>query len=224
SVLGTMPWFYRLEDREDDLADELKKVMETCQLKIEADALENPSRTGMATTLTMAYVLWPHLYVVHVGDARCYLLRNSTLEQITSDHTTMIAPADQTSPEKPLPRTVLWNVIGGKQHEIWPDVHKLSLEPGDTLLLATDGLVREVPDDKISEILLETRTAEEGCRSLVDAANQAGGRDNITVIVIRFGDFEFSEEPGVKASATVMQPEGPADPGRQPPAASERMP
>src|SRR5438132_11092965 len=83
-VLNTMSWFFRLQENEDDLREELKAALEECQASIEKAASINPERQGMGTTLTMAYILWPWLYVVHAGDSRCYLLRDSRLEQINS--------------------------------------------------------------------------------------------------------------------------------------------
>jgi serine/threonine protein phosphatase PrpC len=205
TLLGTMPWFYRLGDHEGDLEDELKRVLEQCQTQIDADVAENPSRSGMGTTLTMAYVIWPRLYVVHVGDARCYLFRNGRLQQLTKDHT-VIAPSPGAGEESPV-RKVLWNVVGGETEEVWPDVYKATLQEGDTLLLATDGLTREVPDSGISEILSGTPSAVAACTELVEAANQAGGRDNITVVVARFGKKELQEAPPleVAAAATVEE-------------------
>ena len=75
-VLNAMPWFFRLQESlEDDHRDELKVALEACQRGIEAAAEASPARRGMGTTLTMAYVVWPRLYVVHVGTSRCYLFR-----------------------------------------------------------------------------------------------------------------------------------------------------
>jgi protein phosphatase len=201
TLMGTMPWFYRLGDHEGDLEDELKKVLEQCQTQIDADVAENPSRTGMAATMTMAYVIWPRLYVVHVGDARCYLLRNARLQQLTKDHT-VNAPLPDAGEESPA-RKVLWNVVGGQTSEVWPDVYRATLQEGDTLLLATDGLTRELPDAGISEILQGAASAEAACTGLVEAANHAGGRDNITVVVARFGRNEPQEKPPREIAAAV---------------------
>jgi serine/threonine protein phosphatase PrpC len=205
TLLGTMPWFYRLGDHEGDLEDELRKILEQCQTQIDADVAENPSRSGMGTTMTMAYVIWPRLYVVHVGDARCYLFRNGRLQQLTKDHT-VNAPLPGAGEESPV-RRVLWNVVGGQTPEVWPDVSKATLQEGDSLLLATDGLTREVPDAGISEILSGAASAAAACTELVEAANQAGGRDNITVVVARFGKKDLQEGPPlqVEAAATVEE-------------------
>ncbi len=186
SVLGTMPWFFRLGEHEEDFQGELKGLFEKCQRQIRADTRENPSREGMGTTLTIAYVLWPRLYVVHVGDTRCYLFRSGLLEQITEDHTVQV-PA----PRGPGPagvRKVLWNVIGGSSDEVWPEVYKETLRPGDALLLCTDGLTRELSDGRLAEILSASRSAAEATSTFLRAANEAGGRDNVTAVVARFGE------------------------------------
>src|SRR5262249_46734818 len=87
-VLNTMPWFLGLQETEEpDLREKLQTALARCQDRIEAAAKAEPSRYGMGTTLTMAYLIWPRLYVVHAGDSRCYLLRGGRLEQITTDHT-----------------------------------------------------------------------------------------------------------------------------------------
>ena len=205
SVLGTMPWFFRIEDHEEDLEGELKKILEKCQLKLQADAEENPSREGMGTALTMAYVSWPRLYVVHVGDARCYLLRAGRLDQITEDHTVQ-APPDGQSPDPVNVRKVLWNVIGGETQEVWPDVYKETLQAGDVLLLASDGLTRELPVDDIRAILGRASSALEASTELVRRAKEAGGRDNITVVVARFNERGPAEAPLPAAHAEVGVP------------------
>ena len=206
TVLGTMPWFFRLEDHEEDLEEELKRMLKTCQTKIEADALENPSRTGMGTTLTMAYVIWPRLYVVHVGDARAYLFRETGLSQITEDHT--VAQALSPSAAVPSPyRMVLWNVLGGGTTEVSPSVYKATLKERDVILLATDGLGRHVPDDRIADMLKDACSAREAATKLVAAANEGGGRDNTTVVVARFAIPEDSGDTTVRAAAVAARPE-----------------
>jgi protein phosphatase len=185
SVLGTMPWLFQLDEHEEDLEGELKKVFEKCQLQIKADARENPSHEGMGTTLTIAYVLWPRLYVVHAGDARCSLFRSGRLEQITEDHT-LQAPVRGGGPGRT--RKVLWNVIGGSSEEVWPAVYRETLEAGDVLLLATDGLSLELSPERIATILAGARSAHEATEELLRSAKEAGGRDNVTAVVARFGE------------------------------------
>jgi len=214
TVLGTMPWFFRQEDHEVDLEEELKEVLRRCQSSIDADALENPSRVGMATTLTMAYVTWPRLYVVHVGDCRAYLFRGTDLTQITEDHTVAQALPTGGGTASPF-RITLWNVLGGKSPDVSPAVYKATLEDQDVILLATDGLTHEVPAEKLATILKTSATASTAVTELISAANDAGGRDNVTVVVARFGSREGRGETTVRAAAAEIVPEqhqGAADP------------
>lgn len=192
-VLNTMPWFFRLQEgQEGDLQDELKAALEACQRSIEAAALASPDCRGMGTTLTMAYVLWPRLYVVHAGDSRCYLLRHPKLEQITTDQTVaqQLVERGELAPEE-VPGSrwshVLWSCLGGDARALSPEVYKATLVSGDTLVLCTDGLTAHLRDDELLALLGQGGGAEETCRRLVDAANGAGGPDNITAVVARFG-------------------------------------
>ena len=199
-LLSSMRWLFRLEaGLEDDFLSDLEAALKQCQEHIRAESEFMPERHGMGTTLTMAYVLWPRLFVVHVGDSRCYLLRESSLEQITTDHTFAQAFADQGDVDPKLacqPRWshTLWNVVGGTSDELKPEVYKAELHVGDTLLLCTDGLTKGVGDGEIAKLLGEEGTASDLCRRLVDAANEAGGKDNVSVIVARFRRAEQSQE------------------------------
>jgi protein phosphatase len=198
-VLNAMPWFFRLHDcREDDFIDELKASMESCQQSIERAAAANPARRGMGTTLTMAYVLWPRLYVVHAGDSRCYLFRGGRLERITTDHTVAQQLVDRGAiPAAEAQQSrwshMLWNCLGGGTHDLTPEVYKATLEVGDTLLFCTDGLTTCVREESMASVLKENLSAEQACRRLVDAAHQVGARDNVTVVVARFRDVEQVE-------------------------------
>jgi protein phosphatase len=87
-VLDTLPWFFRVDqDNEEEFQDELKAALLHCQERLSAEVAAFPERKGMGTTLTMAYLIWPRIYVVHVGDHRCYLFRDGKLKQITRGHT-----------------------------------------------------------------------------------------------------------------------------------------
>ncbi len=138
----------------------------------------------MGTTLTMAYVIWPELYVVHVGDTRAYLHRSGRILQITTDHTVGNALAGERI--APAIRRILWNIIGGGSSDLQPAVYHLTLEAGDTLLLCTDGLTRHLSDDRIQAVLNESPTTEAACDRLVRETNDQGGKDNVTTVVARF--------------------------------------
>jgi serine/threonine protein phosphatase PrpC len=204
-VLNTMPWFFRLQGgRDEDFQDELKAALEHCQAMMRAEGERIPDRQGMGTTLTMAYLTWPRLYVVHVGDSRCYLLRGSRLKQITRDHTVaqqLVESGVLDDAEDSRWSHVLWNVVGGGSDELSPEVYKAELRLGDKLLLCTDGLSKHVPDTAITNLLGADAPAEEICHRLVRAANDAGGSDNITVVVAHFRDAQRHQEAGQAQAA-----------------------
>lgn len=191
-VLNSLSWCFRLEeDSEHDFEDHLKEALESCQKSIKRVVSEHPEMNSMGTTMTMVYIIWPRAFVVHVGDSRCYLLRNGQLDQITVDHTVseIMAGTGQMSRDEarhsPMGHA-LWNVIGGRSDELSVDVYRLTLERDDILLLCTDGLYDMVPLEKLRDVLNANANAETTCRKLVDLANENGGKDNITTIVAHF--------------------------------------
>lgn len=199
-VLNATSWFYRLCDSSEGagVERELKAALEECQKRIHAEASAHPERRQMGTTVTLAYVLWPRLYVVHAGDSRCYLLRQNRLEQVTTDHTVAQRLVDSgllppEGAESSRWSHVLWNCVGGGSSELTTEVYKATLHLGDTLLLCTDGLTGGLSDEQVRAILTRGHSAEETCRRLVAAANEAGGSDNITVVVARFLDSQQAQ-------------------------------
>jgi protein phosphatase len=140
----------------------------------------------MGTTLTMAFVLWPKLYIAHVGDTRCYLLRSGKLERLTTDHTLAQQLAEISS--EPVDATshlhhVLWNCLGGSDDLPRPEVARRDLQLGDVLLLCSDGLTKHVDEARIAELLAANTSCEARAKNLVDLANRGGGTDNITAVV-----------------------------------------
>lgn len=188
-VLNTMPWFLSLEhDHDEDQREELIAALQACREAIVAEATRQPDYSHMGTTLTMAYIVWPRMYVVHIGDSRCYVWRQGRLIQVTRDHTAAQALIDdgtmtaEQAVRSPLSH-ILVSSIGESESSFHPDVFKAGLEPGDVVLLCTDGLTTEVSDEQIGEILASGQSAEQTTRALIDSANTAGGKDNITVVV-----------------------------------------
>jgi protein phosphatase len=189
-IARTMPWFFRFQDgRETELEAELVRAVQVCQQSVtDAAAASNFQRMG--TTLTLAYVLWPRVYVVHAGDSRCYLHRDGTLVRMTKDHTVAQRALDEGILTEEQAQSAglgnaLWNCIGGGTEGVSPDVYHATLQAGDELLLCTDGLTRRLTEERISEILIQSTTPDGAVDTLITAANEAGGVDNITVIVAR---------------------------------------
>ena len=145
-------------------------------------------RNGPATTLTLAMIVWPRAYIVHVGDSRVYHLRGTALRRLTRDQTVgEVLVSQHGMPREKAEQAGLYNVLASAigARDMTPAVDVLSLEHGDTLLLCTDGLTKHVSDSRIAEVLGNTPDAEAGCRSLIDLALSGGGSDNVTAVVAR---------------------------------------
>jgi protein phosphatase len=207
-VLNSLSWCFRLEEgAEQDFEDHLKDALKSCQQSIQAAVDERPELRSMGTTMTMAYVVWPRAFIVHVGDSRCYLLHNGNLEQVTADHTMAALLAEtgklSSADARSLPKGhALWNDLGGRADDLSVDVYRLTLEPDDTLLICTDGLYDMVDDTQLQQILATGAGAEETCRQLVELANNNGGSDNITAIVARASALQL-DEPAAMVQSEV---------------------
>lgn len=146
---------------------------------------------GIGTTFTVAWNLGRHLFVSHVGDSRAYLFRGKTLEQLTHDHTFAQDLADHgvigsEEVTRHRMRHVLTRALGDTDVEGAPDLRQVHLENGDSLLLCTDGLTEMVSDQQIAAGLAGAETCELACQHLLEQALQAGGKDNITIVVARY--------------------------------------
>lgn len=191
-VLNMLRWYFRADPtRDEELAADLREAVLRCQRGINEAICENPSEHGMGSTLTLCYVIWPRMFVAHVGDSRCYLLRGGELKQLTRDHTIAekLVEESKMTPEEAVTsrwQHVLWNSVGGSDTDPQPDIFRVDLEFEDRLMLCTDGLSNCVSDSKIFSILNRPQPASEICRVLIDSANEAGGADNITTIAALF--------------------------------------
>ena len=195
-VVDTLNWCAQLRPGADGdgLLDEFRKALAQANEQLNREADRRPELHGMATTLTLAYVLQGDLFVAHVGDSRCYLLRHDMLYRLTRDHT-MVAEMVRRGLLKPEDaahhayRHVVTNVVGGSDPGVQVEMHKLALEAGDSLLLCSDGLTEMVPDQEILNVLLTARPdPAAACDRLVALANEKGGKDNVTVIVAQFDE------------------------------------
>ncbi len=141
-----------------------------------------------ATTLTMVMLVWPRAYLMHVGDSRAYVRQRGKLQRLTRDQTLaeyMIDAGAWTEAQaaRSNASSTLSSAVGGS--EITPVVGLVDLEPGDALLLCTDGLNRHVDDERIAAVLDGPGDAAANCRQLIDDALAGGGTDNVTVVVVR---------------------------------------
>jgi len=150
------------------------------------------ARRGMGTTLTAAMVGEDEVTVAHVGDSRAYRLREGELEQLTHDHSLVaeLQRSGQLSPEaaEHHPQKSIITRALGPEPEVEVDAHTHAARDGDVYVLCSDGLTGMISDDELAAILRGSGSLEQAVEALVRAANQSGGKDNITVVLFRVAD------------------------------------
>ena len=177
-------------------ARELKRAMEICidnaNRSIFNAANAHAGYAGMGTTLVMGVFMDGRAMIGHVGDSRCYRLRRGEFVQITRDHSLLQEQIDaglisleqaQYATHKNLVTRAL-----GVEDSVQLEVNEFRVEDGDLFLFCSDGLSDMVRDERMATLLVTAGTLEEKCHALVDAANDSGGRDNISVILTQASD------------------------------------
>lgn len=162
----------------------LSDAMQQSDQAVKVAAARGVGKGTMGTTLTIAYIHFPMLYVAHVGDSRCYLWREGNISLLTHDHTVAQQVRDQGGQMEPGSRWshVLWNAItGSSTTHAHPEIQRFDLEIGDVVLLCSDGLTKHIADEQIAAIINDADDAASVAKRLVAAANAEGGSDNITV-------------------------------------------
>jgi protein phosphatase len=191
-TLNTFRWFFAADSPgAQKVLAQFQTALSQADAKIQEEAADNPALAGMGTTLTMAFQLGPQLCIVHVGDSRAYMYRSGQLHQLTRDHTVVaelvrsgVIKQDQVA-SHPL-RHVITNVVGGPNAGVKVEARAYEVQAGDRLLLCSDGLTEMVTNDAIAAMLDAEPDPEAAAKALLSQANEAGGRDNITVVIVRF--------------------------------------
>ena len=152
-------------------------------------ATRNPRLSGMGTTLVGLVARENRVWVMNIGDSRCYRLRERRLEQLTVDHSLVeeqvrAGRITESEAQRSPYRNVITRALG-TQPAVQADVTELEADPGDLFLLCSDGLTRELSDDLIESLLSLDLGLEELAGRLVNAAKKAGGHDNITCLLVR---------------------------------------
>lgn len=187
-VTDTMRTFYRSDTTDDEaFLAALTEAADRSHDAVVRRAEESGDPKGMATTLTLLLGVWPHLYILQIGDSRYYRLRGGELTQLTRDQTMAQDLVDSgILPKANVKRSpfahVLSSSLGGTNR---PEVTRNDIHPGDIQLLCTDGLTKHVSDERIKEVLSTLTSSEQACRTLIDDALAEGGSDNVTVVVLR---------------------------------------
>jgi PPM family protein phosphatase len=194
--------------RQDGGGLDLREAVRLANRAVLDRASGNRDLEGMGTTLTALRAEGSRVRLAHVGDSRAYLLRDEDLRQLTEDHTLvhrMVQEGKLTEEEAEIHphRSILTRALGVDQ-ELTVDQGSHEVEPGDRLLLCSDGLTSMIDEARIADILSEHGNPQDAADRLVDAANEAGGQDNITVLVLDFVDEVEGEAPArAEASSTT---------------------
>jgi serine/threonine protein phosphatase PrpC len=193
-LLDSLKWFLGAQGAEgDEVAKSLRAAVEVADREVFNAVDRRPALHRMGSTLTLAFHHARELFVAHVGDSRAYLCRGGGLHRLTRDHTLFAEltrlgrpPAAAAAEQM---RHVVTNVVGGVKAGVKADIVRVALEPGDRLLLCTDGLTDMLTNAEIAAALAEHPQPEAACRQLVALANERGGRDNITAVLAVFREI-----------------------------------
>ena len=180
-----------IEPRPDlcERTNRLASAVTLANRKIFDSASSNPAQNRMGATIVAAWVQGQRVSLVHVGDSRAYLLRGGSFDQLTADHSLVaeqvrrgvLTPQEAETSQL---QSVLIRALGSEERvEVDADEHILF--EGDTLVLCSDGLTRMVSDPEIASTLMTVEPAQAAAERLVELANEYGGQDNVTVIVVR---------------------------------------
>lgn len=191
-TLNTFRWFFTSDDGgAQKVLEQFQTAVKAADSRIMEEAIEHPELKGMGTTVTMAFHLNTQVCLVHAGDSRAYLYRSGDLHQLTHDHTLVaeLVRAGSVREDEvaahPL-RHVITNVVGGPEAGVKVQARAFAVGAGDRLLLCSDGLTEMVTHEQIAATLGDEPEPESAARRLLAQALAAGGRDNITVLLVRF--------------------------------------
>ena len=186
----------------------LAELVRDANQRIYDRARTEHGRAGMGTTLTAAYLADGELAIAHVGDSRAYLLRDDQLTRLTQDHSLVDELVrqgkltEEQAAEHPQ-RSIITRALG-PEPDVEVDTFSYPMRAGDILLLCSDGLTSMVSEERVAEILRGSATLEAAADRLIDEANEAGGRDNITVVLSRLADVDVeaaTDQPTIVGKA-----------------------
>jgi len=175
---------------EERLANRVREANQQIYERSRADR----GRAGMGTTLTAAYVDDAHVAIAHVGDSRAYLFRDGTLQRLTQDHSLVDELVrrgkltEEQAAEHPQ-RSIITRALG-PEPDVEVDTWTYPARPGDVILLCSDGLTSMISEERVRDVLGAHDNLDAAADGLIHEANEAGGRDNITVVLFRLEELE----------------------------------
>jgi PPM family protein phosphatase len=185
-------------DSDEPVEEQLAAIVRSANRRIYDLAVADESRRGMGTTLTLVKVHDDEISIAHVGDSRAYRMRDGELSQLTRDHS-LVAELERSgqitaeAAEHHPQRSIITRALG-PEPDVEVDTYTLSGRDGDLFLMCSDGLTSMISDDEVTSILRSSASLDDAAEALVLAANQSGGKDNITVILFRLGEDEGGAE------------------------------
>jgi protein phosphatase len=173
-----------------NVEEQLKNAMRQANRAILSYGEEHPAARGLGCTVTMAVVQNGHVYIANIGDSRTYLLRDGKLTPVTRDHSLVakLVETKQIDPEAIYThpqRNLIYQSLGAGHKNVEPDVFHEKLQAGDKLLLCSDGLWEMVHSPDLFKILNSQGSLQKICDTLIDLANENGGEDNISAVVVQ---------------------------------------
>lgn len=177
----------------------LKETLLEMNISIYEHSLEKTECQGMGTTIVTAICTEEFITVAHIGDSRCYLYNNHSFKQITEDHSLVnaLVQSGQITKDDALvhPRKNVVLRALGTSESVEPDIQSISWEDGDKLLLCSDGLTDKVRDQELDDFMKMSVDIKEIGQRLVDLANERGGEDNVSLIILQHGTSVEEGEP-----------------------------
>ena len=182
----------RLDDADDlaepDVAEQVRGILYDLSQQVYEQTHGEPGLEGMGATVVLALLRDGEALIAHMGDSRAYRLRSGQLEQLTKDHSLvqLLIDSGDISPKEAATHPARGQVTRsvGMEGEPLPEVQATDIIEGDRLLLCTDGLTGMLPESEVAGILMQRKGARATCRTLVQAALDAGGKDNVTVVLV----------------------------------------
>ncbi|MNL34615.1 Serine/threonine phosphatase stp [compost metagenome] len=186
-----------LNEGVDDPAQEIRAAMQqaikNANSRIYETGRHNPDLSGMGTTVTAALVFGQNVFIGHVGDSRAYLINREGIEKVSRDHSLVgrLVEIGQITLEEAAihpQRNLIYRSLGTYPN-VEVDLYQRPLKIGDWLLLCSDGLTGHVADEELQEVVINTSDPNLAARRLVNLANQRGGEDNITVVLVNLAEY-----------------------------------
>lgn len=183
-------WENYTEKSISEISNLLKSAIDYSNRKVYELSIQNPEYEGMGTTVITLLIVKNKLYVAHVGDSSLYRIRKNIIRKITKDHTYVQKLVDDktiTKQEaKVHPKRHMITKVLGCDEIIQPDILIKKVEDDDYIVICTDGLTNMVSDKEIMNIIQQNDNSKISCTQLIDLANQRGGYDNISVIILKY--------------------------------------